>query len=157
MEFALPTELKEHFKGHHKPQGAQACPEESCQYSSEDRKELRGHLRHVHQVSPIACTYRGCPVLFRNHEDMELHRRNHFPFHCDHCDFISANIKQFGLHRQIHLHEAIQQEDIEMVVENTEGKFPSMMKKGLTDNLLLNTGNHTFWTWLGWMERNIVD
>ncbi|KAM6464485.1 zinc finger protein 142 isoform 2-T2 [Liasis olivaceus] len=142
MEFALPTELKEHFKEHHKPQGVQACPEEGCQYSSEDRKELRGHLRHVHQVSPVACTYRGCPVLFRNREDMELHRRNHFPFHCDHCDFISANIKQFGLHRQIHLHEAIQQ-DIETVAENVERKFPAIMKKGLTDNLLLNTGNVT--------------
>lgn len=59
---------------------------------------------------------------------------------------MSANIKQFGLHRQIHLHEAIQQEDIEMVAENEEGKFPSIMKKGLTDNLLLNTGNHTLRT-----------
>ncbi|XP_070585278.1 zinc finger protein 142 [Erythrolamprus reginae] len=143
MEFALPTELKEHFKEHHKPQGAQACPEEGCQYNSGDRKELRGHLRHVHQVSPIVCTFRGCPVLFRNHEDMKLHRRSHFPFHCDHCEFISANIKQFGLHRQIHLHEAMQQEAIAMVAENAEGKFPSVMKMGLTDNLLLNTENLT--------------
>ncbi|XP_062972840.1 zinc finger protein 142 isoform X2 [Elgaria multicarinata webbii] len=143
-EFALPTALKEHFKDHHKPQGPQVCPEEGCHFSSRDRKQLRGHLRRVHQVSPVACTYRGCPVLFRSQEDMELHHRSHFPFHCSRCDFISANTKQFGQHRRSHLQEATQQQEAVLQAgadaESAEHTFATIMRKGRTDHLLLNTG-----------------
>ncbi|XP_042309558.1 zinc finger protein 142 isoform X2 [Sceloporus undulatus] len=147
VEFSLPAELKEHFKDHHQHQGAPVCPVEDCQFSSEDRKQLRGHMRHIHQVSPIACTYRGCPILFQNREDMEFHRRSHFPFHCGRCDFISANTKQFGLHRHSHLHEATQQEKAATAVletsagsESAEHSFTAVVGKELTDHLLLNSG-----------------
>uniref|UniRef100_A0A670K421 Zinc finger protein 142 n=1 Tax=Podarcis muralis TaxID=64176 RepID=A0A670K421_PODMU len=128
VEFALPTELKEHFRDHQKPTGPQVCFEEGCHFSSEDRKQLRGHLRHVHQVCPVTCTYRGCSLLFQSREDMDLHRRSHFPFHCRRCDFISGNTKQFGQHRHSHLQEATQQ-DVEAaleagaVAESTEHSF----------------------------------
>ncbi|XP_061465289.1 zinc finger protein 142 isoform X2 [Rhineura floridana] len=144
--FALPTELKEHFKVHNKPQGAQVCLAEGCPFSSEDRKQLRGHLRRVHQVSPVACTYRGCLLLFRNREDMELHHRSHFPFHCGHCDFISANAKQFGQHRRSHLQEATQQEvgavlEMGAVAESAEHSFTAIVGKALTDRRLLTSGD----------------
>ncbi|KAL8183057.1 UNVERIFIED_CONTAM: hypothetical protein K2H54_013698 [Gekko kuhli] len=139
-EFALPADLKEHFKDRHKPQGAPVCPEEGCHFSSENRKQLRGHLRHVHQVSSVACAYRGCPLLFRSQEDMALHRRSHFPFHCGHCDFVSANTKQFGQHRRSHLQEAETVPDTRDVGEGTEPSFTAMEGKGLTDHLLLNSG-----------------
>ncbi|XP_044294332.1 zinc finger protein 142 isoform X2 [Varanus komodoensis] len=130
VEFALPTELKEHFKDHHRPQGAQVCPEEGCHFSSGDCKQLRGHLRRVHQVSPVGCTYRGCPVLFRSREDMELHHRSHFPFHCGHCDFVSANTKQFGQHRRSHAQEAAQQ----------QAALQAGAVAGSTEHPLLKTG-----------------
>ncbi|XP_060119002.1 zinc finger protein 142 isoform X2 [Heteronotia binoei] len=136
-EFALPGELKEHFKDHHKPQGPPVCPEEGCHFSSEDRKQLRGHLQRVHQISPVACAYRGCPLLFRSQEDMALHRRSHFPFHCGHCDFISANTKQFGQHRRSHLQEVGTVPDAREVGESS---FAAVEGKGLTDHLLLNSG-----------------
>ncbi|XP_077176811.1 zinc finger protein 142 isoform X2 [Paroedura picta] len=138
-EFALPGELKEHFKDHHKPQGAPVCPEEGCHFSSEDRKQLRGHLRQVHQVSPVACAYRGCPLLFRSQEEMALHRRSHFPFHCGHCDFISANTKQFGQHRRSHLQEVVTVLDTGDVGESNEHSFTAVEGKELTDHLLLNS------------------
>uniref|UniRef100_A0A6J0TGY6 Zinc finger protein 142 isoform X1 n=1 Tax=Pogona vitticeps TaxID=103695 RepID=A0A6J0TGY6_9SAUR len=110
VEFSLPSNLKEHFKDHQKSQSTPVCPEESCTFSSGNRKQLREHLRHVHQVSPVTCAYRGCLALFRRREDMELHRRNHFPFHCGHCNFVSANTKQFGQHRRSHLQPTTQTE-----------------------------------------------
>ncbi|XP_053257977.1 zinc finger protein 142 [Podarcis raffonei] len=145
VEFALPTELKEHFRDHQKPTGPQVCFEEGCHFSSEDRKQLRGHLRHVHQVCPVTCTYRGCSLLFRSREDMDLHRRSHFPFHCRHCDFISGNTKQFGQHRHSHLQEPTQQ-DVEAaletgaVAESTEHSFTAIVGKRLAHHLLLTSG-----------------
>lgn len=145
VEFMLLSELKEHFKDHHKPQGVQVCPEEGCHFSSEDRKQLLGHLRQIHQVSPVACAYRGCSLLFRSHDFMELHRRSHFPFHCGHCDFVSANTKQFGRHRRSHVQEAAQQ-DVEMMLESAAGgestkhSFTDMVEKGPTHHLPLNSG-----------------
>ncbi|XP_054828954.1 zinc finger protein 142 [Eublepharis macularius] len=138
-EFALPGELKEHFKDHHKPQGAPICPEEGCHFTSEDHKQLRGHLRRVHQVSPVACAYRGCPLLFRSQEDMALHRRTHFPFHCGHCDFISANTKQFGQHRRSHLQEVATVLETRAAGKSNEHSFTAVVGRRLTDHLLLNS------------------
>uniref|UniRef100_K7GA06 Zinc finger protein 142 n=1 Tax=Pelodiscus sinensis TaxID=13735 RepID=K7GA06_PELSI len=102
-EFVLPSELKEHFKTHRSAQGAVACPEKGCHFTSEDRKQLRGHLRGTHKVSPVSCAYRACPLLFRSRQDMELHHKSHFPFHCGHCDFFSSSAKLFRQHTQSHV------------------------------------------------------
>ncbi|XP_067385528.1 zinc finger protein 142 [Emydura macquarii macquarii] len=100
--FVLPSELKEHFKTHRRAQGALTCPEKGCHFTSEDRQQLRGHLRRAHKVSPVSCTYRTCPLLFRSRQDMKLHHRSHFPFHCGRCDFVSSNAKLFRRHTKSH-------------------------------------------------------
>ncbi|XP_065417431.1 zinc finger protein 142 isoform X2 [Chrysemys picta bellii] len=105
-EFVLPSELKEHFKTHRSIPGALACPEKVCHFTTADRKQLRGHLRRAHKVSPVSCAYRACPLLFRSCQDMKLHHRNHFPFHCGRCDFVSSNAKLFRQHTQGHSPES---------------------------------------------------
>ncbi|XP_065527663.1 zinc finger protein 142 isoform X2 [Lathamus discolor] len=100
--FTQPSELKEHFRMHRAPLGALPCPEEGCCFTTEDRKQLRSHLRHLHGASPVACSYRACPLLFPSHPTMEQHHRTHFPFHCGHCDFVTANAKLFWQHRKGH-------------------------------------------------------
>lgn len=103
--FAQPGELKEHFKTHRGPQGALPCPEKGCCFATEDRKQLRSHLRLLHGASPVSCTYRACPLLFPSRPAMEQHHRTHFPFHCGHCDFVTANAKLFWQHRKGHVAE----------------------------------------------------
>ncbi|KAM9380578.1 zinc finger protein 142 [Phaethornis superciliosus] len=100
--FVQPGELKEHFKAHRALPGALPCPEKGCCFSTEDRKQLRGHLRHLHGASPVSCACRACPLLFPSRLDMERHHRTHFPFHCGHCDFVTANAKLFWQHRKSH-------------------------------------------------------
>uniref|UniRef100_A0A8B9J1I5 Zinc finger protein 142 n=1 Tax=Amazona collaria TaxID=241587 RepID=A0A8B9J1I5_9PSIT len=100
--FTQPSELKEHFRTHRAPMGALPCPEEGCCFATEDRKQLRSHLRRLHGASPVSCSYRACPLLFPSHPAMEQHRRTHFPFHCGHCDFVTANAKLFWQHRKGH-------------------------------------------------------
>nr|XP_005279772.3 zinc finger protein 142 [Chrysemys picta bellii] len=105
-EFVQPSELKEHFKTHRSIPGALACPEKVCHFTTADRKQLRGHLRRAHKVSPVSCAYRACPLLFRSCQDMKLHHRSHFPFHCGRCDFVSSNAKLFRQHTQGHSPES---------------------------------------------------
>ncbi|XP_057286178.1 zinc finger protein 142 isoform X1 [Pezoporus wallicus] len=100
--FTQPSELKEHFRTHRAPLGALPCPEEGCCFTTEDRKQLRSHLRRLHGASPVSCSYRACPLLFPSHPTMEQHHRTHFPFHCSHCDFVTANAKLFWQHRKGH-------------------------------------------------------
>ncbi|NXV95257.1 ZN142 protein, partial [Calonectris borealis] len=95
----------EHFKTHRAPPGALPCPEKGCRFAAEDRKQLRGHLRRLHGASPVSCAYRACPLLFPSRPAMEQHHRTHFPFHCGHCDFITANAKLFWQHRKGHAAE----------------------------------------------------
>ncbi|NWS44863.1 ZN142 protein, partial [Probosciger aterrimus] len=90
---------------HRAPLGALPCPEEGCCFATEDRKQLRSHLRRRHGASPVSCSYRACPLLFPSHPAMEQHHRTHFPFHCSHCDFITANAKLFWQHRKGHTME----------------------------------------------------
>ncbi|NXU99774.1 ZN142 protein, partial [Cettia cetti] len=90
---------------HRSPSGALPCPEGGCHFSTEDRKQLRSHLRHLHGASPVACACRACPLLFPSRQAMEQHHRTHFPFHCGHCDFITANAKLFWQHRKGHTTE----------------------------------------------------
>ncbi|NXY76238.1 ZN142 protein, partial [Glareola pratincola] len=67
---------------HRTPHGALPCPEKGCCFTTEDRKQLRGHLHRLHGASPVSCTYRACPLLFPSRPAMEQHHRTHFPFHC---------------------------------------------------------------------------
>lgn len=104
--FLQPGQLKEHFKTHRAPSGALSCPERGCHFTTEDRKQLRSHLRHLHGASPVACACRACPLLFPSRQAMEQHHRTHFPFHCGHCNFITANAKLFWQHRRGHTTES---------------------------------------------------
>ncbi|KAF1461801.1 hypothetical protein FQV21_0011655, partial [Spheniscus demersus] len=90
---------------HRAPPGALPCPEKGCCFATEDRKQLRSHLRRLHGASPVSCAYRACPLLFPSHPAMEQHHRTHFPFHCSHCDFVTANAKLFWQHRKGHATE----------------------------------------------------
>ncbi|NXF43707.1 ZN142 protein, partial [Oceanites oceanicus] len=96
----------EHFKTHRALPGALPCPEKDCCFATEDRKQLRGHLRCLHGASPVSCAYRACPLLFPSRPAMEQHHRTHFPFHCSRCDFITANAKLFWQHRKGHTAES---------------------------------------------------
>ncbi|NXI85758.1 ZN142 protein, partial [Rhipidura dahli] len=87
---------------HRAPLGALPCPERGCHFTTEDRKQLRSHLRHLHGAFPVSCACRACPLLFSSRQAMEQHHRTHFPFHCGHCDFITANAKLFWQHRKGH-------------------------------------------------------
>ncbi|KGL86405.1 Zinc finger protein 142 [Charadrius vociferus] len=91
---------------HRAPPGALPCPEKSCHFATEDRKQLRSHLRHLHGTSPVSCAYRACPLLFPSRPAMEQHHRTHFPFHCGYCDFVTANAKLFWQHRKGHAAES---------------------------------------------------
>ncbi|NXE28805.1 ZN142 protein, partial [Ardeotis kori] len=90
---------------HRTPPGALSCPEKGCHFATEDRKQLRSHLRRLHGASPLSCAYRACPLLFPSRPAMEQHHRTHFPFHCGHCDFVTANAKLFWQHRKGHATE----------------------------------------------------
>ncbi|NXL98869.1 ZN142 protein, partial [Tyrannus savana] len=92
---------------HRAPPGALPCPERGCHFTTEDRKQLRSHLRHLHGASPVSCACRACPLLFPSRPAMEQHHRTHFPFHCGHCDFVTANAKLFWQHRKGHTTEAL--------------------------------------------------
>ncbi|KFQ75251.1 Zinc finger protein 142, partial [Phaethon lepturus] len=90
---------------HRAPPGALPCPKKGCCFATEDRKQLRSHLRRLHGASPVSCAYRACPLLFPSRRDMEQHHRTHFPFHCSHCNFVTANAKLFWQHRKGHTTE----------------------------------------------------
>ncbi|NXE89064.1 ZN142 protein, partial [Menura novaehollandiae] len=90
---------------HRAPLGALPCPEKGCHFTTEDRKQLRSHLRHLHGASPVSCACRACPLLFPSRQAMEQHHRTHLPFHCGHCDFVTANAKLFWQHRKGHTSE----------------------------------------------------
>ncbi|NXO32136.1 ZN142 protein, partial [Cisticola juncidis] len=91
---------------HRAPSGALPCPERGCHFTTEDRKQLRSHLRHLHGASPVACACRACPLLFPSRQAMQQHHRTHLPFHCGHCDFVTANAKLFWQHRKGHTSES---------------------------------------------------
>ncbi|KFU88477.1 Zinc finger protein 142, partial [Chaetura pelagica] len=90
---------------HRAPPGALPCPEQGCCFTTEDRKQLRSHLRRLHGASPVSCASRACPLLFPSRLAMEQHHRTHFPFHCGHCNFVTANAKLFWQHRKGHTTE----------------------------------------------------
>ncbi|XP_016042513.2 zinc finger protein 142 [Erinaceus europaeus] len=102
QEFAQPQALKSHFKIHRGSPAAFSCPESGCAFSTTERKGLQQHLRQIHGVVPVPCSFRGCPLLFGSQQGMELHRQAHYPFHCKHCSFTGSNIKLFRQHQRSH-------------------------------------------------------
>uniref|UniRef100_A0A673T9P1 Zinc finger protein 142 n=1 Tax=Suricata suricatta TaxID=37032 RepID=A0A673T9P1_SURSU len=102
QEFVQPQALKSHFKIHRAAPDTFSCPESGCVFSAEDRKGLQQHLRQAHTAAPVPCSFRGCPLLFGGREGMELHRRAHYPFHCDRCSFVGSNVKLFRQHQRSH-------------------------------------------------------
>ncbi|NXC02028.1 ZN142 protein, partial [Orthonyx spaldingii] len=118
---------------HRAPSGALPCPERDCHFTTEDRKQLRSHLRHLHGASPVSCACRACPLLFPSHQAMQQHHRTHFPFHCGHCDFVTANAKLFWQHRKGHTTES----PCEMA---TAGDPPSSDPHGLDQCCVLPSG-----------------
>ncbi|KAG9349427.1 hypothetical protein JZ751_027870, partial [Albula glossodonta] len=106
--FPLPSTLKRHFRNHQEERGGTMnCSEPGCQFSSEDPQEYQIHLRTVHSLKLVPCAFRSCRLAFCTKEEMEQHRRNHFPFHCTQCNFITANAKQFGEHCRSNPHPSI--------------------------------------------------
>ncbi|NXP03477.1 ZN142 protein, partial [Thinocorus orbignyianus] len=105
MTLSNAASATEHFKSHRTPPGALPCPKKGCCFTAGDRKQLRGHLRRLHGASPVSCAYRACPLLFPSRPAMEQHHRTHFPFHCGHCNFVTANAKLFWQHRKGHAAE----------------------------------------------------
>ncbi|NXI91791.1 ZN142 protein, partial [Psophia crepitans] len=118
---------------HRTPPGALPCPEKGCCFATEDRKQLRSHLRRLHGASPMSCAYRACPLLFPSRPAMEQHHRTHFPFHCGRCDFVTANAKLFWQHRKGHAAEL----PAEMPV--TDGP-PSSAPHSLEEHCVLPSG-----------------
>ncbi|NXE78619.1 ZN142 protein, partial [Cochlearius cochlearius] len=114
---------------HRTPPGALPCPEKGCRFATEDRKQLRGHLRRLHRASPVSCAYRACPLLFPSRLAMEQHHRTHFPFHCGHCDFVTANAKLFWQHRKGHAAET-----------PVTGGPPGSVPHGLEQRCVLTSG-----------------
>ncbi|NXF31906.1 ZN142 protein, partial [Nyctibius bracteatus] len=115
---------------HRAPPGALPCHEKGCCFATEDRKQLRSHLRRLHGASPVSCAYRACPLLFRSRSAMEQHHRTHFPFHCGHCDFVTANAKLFWQHRKGHATEPPTETP-------TTGSTPSSAPHGLKQHCVL--------------------
>nr|DBA19635.1 TPA: hypothetical protein GDO54_015438 [Pyxicephalus adspersus] len=98
--FKSPSELKEHFKGHTPVSQDFICWQRGCTFTAQDFKKFQSHLRREHKVTPVICSHRSCRMLFPSREAMAQHFRNHFPFHCVHCDFVSSNTKLFSQHQK---------------------------------------------------------
>ncbi|XP_041433227.1 zinc finger protein 142 isoform X2 [Xenopus laevis] len=101
-EYKAPSELKGHFKSHVPPRQDFNCWKVSCPFRTQDRKHFQLHLRKEHCLTPVTCAHRTCRWLFPNSEEMNLHFRYHFPFHCSQCDFVSSNTKLFSQHKKEH-------------------------------------------------------
>uniref|UniRef100_A0A7M4FPY5 Zinc finger protein 142 n=1 Tax=Crocodylus porosus TaxID=8502 RepID=A0A7M4FPY5_CROPO len=107
-----------------------ACPAPGCPFLPGDRRQLRGHVRRMHQAIPISCVYRACPMLFLSHPAMEEHHRSHFPFHCARCPFVSANIKLFRQHAKSHCPEPAGATEIFLDVAGIRETLPESLEAG---------------------------
>ncbi|MBN3308429.1 ZN142 protein, partial [Amia calva] len=101
--FPLPSALKQHFRTHRdEPSGPVSCSEPGCGFSTLDRQQYQKHLRSIHSLQLVSCAFRSCRLAFCSLREMEAHRRNHFPFHCTCCSFVTANAKQLSDHCRGH-------------------------------------------------------
>uniref|UniRef100_A0A4W3I0P4 Zinc finger protein 142 n=1 Tax=Callorhinchus milii TaxID=7868 RepID=A0A4W3I0P4_CALMI len=100
QHFTVSNLLKEHMKVHRERPKRLVCFQQSCPFTSEDRGELQRHVRAAHGVQAVECRYRACAALFGSAAEMETHRRTHYAFHCDQCDFVCSNKHAFRRHRR---------------------------------------------------------
>ncbi|XP_072324895.1 zinc finger protein 142 isoform X2 [Scyliorhinus torazame] len=99
-KFTVSNSLKEHMKTHKEERRPLDCFEGGCSYTAEERKDFVRHLKEVHGARAIECRYRTCGSLFGTEAGMEAHRRTHYAFHCDQCDFVCSNKHVFRRHKR---------------------------------------------------------
>ncbi|XP_059823543.1 zinc finger protein 142 isoform X2 [Hypanus sabinus] len=99
-KFTVSNALKEHMKTHKEERQLLHCLEGDCGYMAEERKDLVRHLEEVHGTQAVECRYRACGSLFASEASMEAHRRTHYAFHCDQCDFVCSNKHVFRRHKR---------------------------------------------------------
>ncbi|XP_071603785.1 zinc finger protein 142 isoform X3 [Heliangelus exortis] len=99
-KFRLSQALKEHLKTHKAEPKRLSCFQGGCDYCAEDRKEFVRHLKDAHGIKAVECRYHACSLLFGTAEAMEAHRKTHYAFHCQQCDFICSNKHVFRKHKK---------------------------------------------------------
>ncbi|NWJ07263.1 ZN142 protein, partial [Crypturellus undulatus] len=99
-KFRLSQALKEHLKTHKAEPKRLSCFQGGCDYFAEDRKEFVRHLKDAHGIKAVECKYHACSLLFGTAEAMEAHRKTHYAFHCQQCDFICSNKHVFRKHKK---------------------------------------------------------
>ncbi|CAH2305223.1 zinc finger 142 [Pelobates cultripes] len=132
-EYKSPSELKEHFKSHTSPHTDFNCWVISCPFTTHNRKNFQAHLKQEHQLTPFTCSQRTCKLLFPSHDEMLLHSRNHFPFHCKRCDFVSSNVKIFTQHHKTHPRDEETQSGIETLESMLNSSDPA---ENLAQNMI---------------------
>lgn len=101
--FLMPGALKRHFRTHRdEPKGPFRCSEQGCRFSVPDLRAYQDHLSSEHALTLVPCTFRSCSQAFRSQAEMQAHRRNHMPFHCPRCDFVTAQAKTLSAHSLEH-------------------------------------------------------
>ncbi|KAG8432271.1 hypothetical protein GDO86_016785 [Hymenochirus boettgeri] len=98
--FKLSQALKDHMKGHKPEQKMLSCFEQGCEQAMSDRRDFLRHVKESHGIRAVECRYHACSLLFRSREEMELHRKNHYAFHCQECDFVCSNKHVFRKHKK---------------------------------------------------------
>ncbi|XP_032880825.1 zinc finger protein 142 isoform X2 [Amblyraja radiata] len=99
-KFTVSNALKEHMKSHKEERGPLGCTEGGCGYTAPERKDFVRHLHEAHGARAVECRYRTCGSLFGTEAGMEAHRRTHYAFHCDQCDFVCSNKHVFRRHKR---------------------------------------------------------
>lgn len=99
-KFRLSQALKEHLKSHKAEPKRLSCFQGGCDYCAEDRREFVRHLKEAHGLKAVECRHHACSLLFGTAEAMEAHRKTHYAFHCQQCDFICSNKHLFRKHKK---------------------------------------------------------
>ncbi|KAM6984953.1 zinc finger protein 142 [Aplochiton taeniatus] len=122
--FPVPGALKCHFRTHgiNNLKIQFSCSEQGCQFSSSDRQVFQNHLTSEHALSLVTCIFRSCKLAFSSQGEMERHWRNHMPFHCPLCQFVTANAKHLIEHRSEH--------ELLLVPQGEKGKSTETMRTG---------------------------
>ncbi|XP_030065587.1 zinc finger protein 142 isoform X2 [Microcaecilia unicolor] len=100
QKFRLSQALKDHLKTHKTQQQMLRCFQDGCGCSTEDRKEFIRHLKEAHGTKAVECRYYACSLLFPTRDEMEAHRKSHYAFHCEQCDFVCSNKHAYHQHKR---------------------------------------------------------
>lgn len=166
-KFRLSQALKEHLKSHKAEPKRLSCFQGGCDYCAEDRREFIRHLKDAHGVKAVECRHHACSLLFGTAEAMEAHRKTHYAFHCQQCDFICSNKHLFRKHKKqghpgseqlrcgfcpyatfnpVEFHDHVgKMHANEKVHKCTQCAFATAHKRVLIRHMLLHTG--------GWLRR----